>query len=339
MEAENIFDLHPKGVRFREPSAEEARDTVNAVCDNFGLIRPTELHVEEAAPVARRTGRSQNYNQYTRFVKWCAGRAETAGNFLVDHLGFTALRLTALATALAAISSALVLLGEFGWATAALLAAGGFEAVDAVAARKSVFDRRDVFIDYLSDRAADVMLFGAFCVYMVDQSRTAAALSAVVLLLSLLSSYGRAQAEALRFRSQSRFGRLERVVGLVLLFGGVGVLEAITAGSSSTFAIWVLSGLAALSLTTLMERVSSVIRSHDYLTLDTAGSWDDDHDLPRLLLGMIESNEKLTVIETAEGHQEIGQLIHIRRDPTGRALVTLESGVTYKSLRKRLRAS
>ena len=322
----------------RVPSPEEVRHGVETICDRFGLVSPTDSGVKNETPSTRRSGRTRRPGRYSRVVRRLAVSAEGVGNHLVSRVGFSALGLTAAATVLAGISAWLIVRDEFGWAALALLVAGFFEAVDAVAARRSVSDRRDVYIDYLSDRVSDVLIFGSLWLSLATDHGMASTMSAVVLLLSLLSSYARAQAEALRFRSLSHFGRLERLAVTTVLLAGVWAFGGTGSTAAMEFANWILLFLTSITLFTLLERIVTVVRSREALTLDLSGpGWDESDILPRLLGGLMESNPRLTVY-AADEDSEIGQLIHIRRSASGTAHVMVEQCVSRQDLRRRRRA-
>ena len=116
-------------------------------------------------------------------------------------------------------AGALLLSGERFVPAVLLVVAGMFDVLDGSLARLRGEERRSgAFLDSVLDRVSDTVLFACLSWSLSGQGqRTAAALALVTLVVSLLVSHVRAEAEAAGVpMSEGLFQRLERYVVLIL---------------------------------------------------------------------------------------------------------------------------
>lgn len=149
------------------------------------------------------------------------------------------------------VAGALLLTGERFAPAVLLVVAGMFDVLDGSLARLRGEERRSgAFLDSVLDRVSDTVLFACLSWSLSGQGqRIAAALALVTLVVSLLVSHVRAEAEAAGVQvSEGLFQRLERYVALILgLAIPGGLLPA-------------LGVLAVLGAVTLVQRVWSAGR-------------------------------------------------------------------------------
>ncbi len=149
------------------------------------------------------------------------------------------------------VAGALLLGGERFIPAVVLVVAGMLDVLDGSLARLRGEERRSgAFLDSVLDRVSDTVLFACLSWSLSGQGqRTAAALALATLVVSLLVSHVRAEAEAAGVRmSEGLFQRLERYVVLIL---GLAIPGALLPA---------LALLAALGAVTLGQRVWSAGR-------------------------------------------------------------------------------
>ncbi|MCP5099141.1 MAG: CDP-alcohol phosphatidyltransferase family protein [Chloroflexi bacterium] len=106
----------------------------------------------------------------------------------------------------------LIAIGQMQWAAVAIFFIGPLDALDGALARK--LGRKQggfgAFLDSTLDRFAEIILFGGFIFYFLDQGDTLLlGLSYIAITGSLMVSYTRARAESLGY--ESKVGILSRV--------------------------------------------------------------------------------------------------------------------------------
>ena len=146
---------------------------------------------------------------------------------------------------------ALILSGDWFAAGVVLLFAGLADVFDgSVARQRGTEGRSGAFMDSVLDRVADTILFS--CLFWVLAERgdtTSAALALVTLVVSLLVSHIRAEAEAAGLSlTEGIFQRLERVIALMAGLVIPGAMRP------------VLVVLAALGAVTVAQRLWSAVR-------------------------------------------------------------------------------
>jgi CDP-diacylglycerol--glycerol-3-phosphate 3-phosphatidyltransferase len=162
--------------------------------------------------------------------------------------GFRPWQLTLLSLVANVAVGWLLVTGRFLISSVVLLVAGLLDVFDGGVARLRGEDsRRGAFLDSVLDRVSDVILFGALFWALAGQDRRlGAGLALVGLIVSLLVSYIRAEAEALGLRlSEGLMQRLERYVALMI---GLMVPGAL---------VPVLFVLAAMGTVTVVQRLVS----------------------------------------------------------------------------------
>lgn len=160
-------------------------------------------------------------------------------------------QLTLLSLALNVASGALILSGDWFAAGVVLLFAGLADVFDgAVARQRGTEGRSGAFMDSVLDRVSDMILFSAlFWVLAERGDSTYAALALVTLVVSLLVSHIRAEAEAAGLTlTEGIFQRLERVLALMAGLVIPGAMRP------------VLVVLAALGGVTVAQRLWSAVR-------------------------------------------------------------------------------
>lgn len=181
--------------------------------------------------------------------------------------------LTACATSLAVLAGLALVLGQHLTAAVLVTFAGLFELVDAAAAKQARDGRIPVLFDYVADRLSDLAIVGAVALAYADVDRFVLVAALAALTVSFLSSYARAQAEALLLdRATSLFGRAERFILIVL-----GYWLALAAPVGAMQVSMVLAG--AVSLVTLVERLVGATHS---AAVPPRFRWEPDGFLPRL---------------------------------------------------------
>ena len=160
-------------------------------------------------------------------------------------------QLTLLSLVLNVVSGALILSGQWFAAGVVLLFAGGADVFDgSVARQRGTEGRSGAFMDSVLDRVSDIILFSTlFWVLAERGDDTYAALALVTLVVSLLVSQIRAEAEAAGLSlTEGIFQRLERFLALMaglVIPGAMGP---------------VLIVLATLGGVTVLQRLWSAVR-------------------------------------------------------------------------------
>ena len=187
------------------------------------------------------------------------GLSDWTGRSLA-RVGFTANSLTALGIALSAVAAWRIADGAF-LAGGLILAAGGvLDFCDgAVARARGTASRYGAFLDSVTDRVSDALVFSAFAWYFFrggpggsgvspDGNELMAGVALAAYGGSQLTSYIRAKAESLGYDCKT--GILERAERLILLCAGLilGFVEIM---------LW---AVAALSIVTVVQRLVHVVR-------------------------------------------------------------------------------
>ena len=248
-------------------------------------------------------------------------RLDDLAGRIVDDLRLSALALTGLAMTLAVVGSVALLRGHRLIAAELLTAAGFFEFIDAVAAKRSRQSLRAVYLDYLSDRISDVAIIGAISLSVRQDAWPTAWVGLALLLAALTSSYARAQAVALRFPTSSRIGRAERFLALL---GGVWIsvlapVNGIRCGVGLA---------AAVTMWGLIERVVSACTSESLIELQGRANWDPGDFLPRLLEDLVHREGQPVVLVESDG-KALGSLY-------GKAVAFIEPGDVDGTTRVRI---
>lgn len=177
------------------------------------------------------------------------GLSDWTGRSLA-RVGFTANSLTALGIALSAVAAWRIADGAFLAGGLILTAGGVLDFCDgAVARARGTASRYGAFLDSVTDRVSDALVFSALAWYFFragDERVTIVALAAYG--GSQLTSYIRAKAESLGYDCKT--GILERAERLILLCAGLilGFVEIM---------LW---AVAALSIVTVVQRLVHVVR-------------------------------------------------------------------------------
>jgi len=185
------------------------------------------------------------------FVGWALSwpyRALLAGLF---RLRIRPWHLTVASLVLMAAAAWLVLVGELLAAGILVLLAGMCDVFDGGLARlRGEEGRSGAFLDSVIDRISDMLIFGALFWRLSEEGeRLGAGLALATLVVSLLVSHLRAEAEAAGVSlSEGVFQRLERILGLAI---GLLVPGAL---------VPVLAVLAALGSVTVIQRAWSAGR-------------------------------------------------------------------------------
>jgi CDP-diacylglycerol--glycerol-3-phosphate 3-phosphatidyltransferase len=143
-------------------------------------------------------------------------RAILAGLY---RLGVRPWQLTIASLAVTALAAAAILSDDRLVAGVLVLVAGICDVFDGGVARLRGEERRSgAFLDSVIDRLSDMLLFGSlFWALSADGERLAAALALATLVISLLVSHLRAEAEAAGVAlPEGIFQRLERILGLAI---------------------------------------------------------------------------------------------------------------------------
>jgi CDP-diacylglycerol--glycerol-3-phosphate 3-phosphatidyltransferase len=167
---------------------------------------------------------------------------------MLYRAGFRPAQITLLSLATNALVGWLLLTGRRLLPAWLLLAAGLLDVFDGGVARlRGEASRRGAFLDSVFDRVSDVVVFGCLFWSLAGQGRTAAAaLALAAVLVTLLVSHLRAEAEALGLSLTE--GMMQRLERYVLLIVGLGVPGAL---------LPVLAILTALGTVTVLQRSTS----------------------------------------------------------------------------------
>jgi phosphatidylglycerophosphate synthase len=165
--------------------------------------------------------------------------------------GVRAWQLTLLSLVLNVASGALILRGHWFAAGVVLLFAGCADVFDgSVARQRGTEGRSGAFMDSVLDRVSDTILFSTLFWVLAERGDTTyAALALVTLVVSLLVSHIRAEAEAAGLSlTEGMFQRLERFLALMAGLLIPGAMRP------------VLVVLAVLGAVTVMQRLWSAVR-------------------------------------------------------------------------------
>lgn len=166
--------------------------------------------------------------------------ADKVVEYVCDGLGTRGFRsgylFVILPALFAVVAASFIVWHRPGFAAITLLAYGMLEMFDAELARRTVNQRQCILLDYQLDRLADVVILGSIA--YAERGPTAT-LTIAVLIVMLISSYTRAQNDALHV--PVRWGSAGRAVRLLALFVGlvfrgalvpclyvVGIISAVT---------------------------------------------------------------------------------------------------------------
>ena len=145
-----------------------------------------------------------------------ASNATGFGGLLAAH-GVSANAVTAAGVVLAAVTAVVIGLGHL-WTGVALIIVGGLmDTLDGVVAKAAgTSSPRGAFVDSVSDRLADALIFGGLAWHLlVGRDPKLAILPVAILGVGSIVSYQRAKAESLGFTAQG--GLMERAERLILL--------------------------------------------------------------------------------------------------------------------------
>lgn len=147
--------------------------------------------------------------------------------------------LTLVGLAAAVVTALLIASGHHVWAVVGVIATGIPDILDGTVARHSGrAGPRGAFLDSVSDRVADAVMFGGAAWYLTGEGEFLPVLAFAAVALSMLISYERAKAESLGF--SARGGIMERAERMVLLAIGLafGILVPV---------LWLMVGLMSIT--------------------------------------------------------------------------------------------
>lgn len=154
--------------------------------------------------------------------RWRSGVERVLGP-LGDGLGRIGVgpdALTAFGLACSIVTAVLIGSGHLVWAVVGVVVSGVSDLLDGALARRSGrAGPRGAFLDSVTDRISDALLFGGVAWYLADGASRLPFLAFAVGACSMLVSYERARAESLGF--DARGGLMERAERFVFL--GVGL--------------------------------------------------------------------------------------------------------------------
>jgi CDP-diacylglycerol--glycerol-3-phosphate 3-phosphatidyltransferase len=173
--------------------------------------------------------------------------------------GLTADLMTIIGLLLQAATVPLIITGHFEWALVVGLVASLCDALDGAVARAGVGPTKaGAFLDSTLDRVSELMVSAALVVYFVREGPEWGPIVAVLVFMgsAQMVSYVRARAEALGVDCKVGFmSRPERLVGL-----GLGFLFSWWEPGGTSFLVWWLYLLAALTVVTVVHREVHVLR-------------------------------------------------------------------------------
>ena len=173
--------------------------------------------------------------------------------------GFTADTMTIIGLLLQAAGLPLIITGHFIWALVVGLIASLCDALDGAVARAGAGPTTaGAFLDSTLDRVSELMVAAALVVYFVREGPEWAPVVAVLVFMgsAQMVSYVRARAEALGVDCKVGFmSRPERLVGL-----GIGFLFSWWQPGGTSFLVWWLYLLTALTVITVVHRELHVLR-------------------------------------------------------------------------------
>lgn len=177
------------------------------------------------------------------------GLSDLTGRTL-SRLGFTANVLTVLGVVLSAVASWRIARGAFLSGGLILAAGGALDFCDGSVARvRGTASRFGAFLDSVTDRVSDALVFSAFVwFFFAEGDEVTAAVALAAYAGGGLTSYIRAKAESLGL--DCKVGLLERAERLILLCAGLilGLVEPM---------LW---AVAVLSVVTVVQRLVHVAR-------------------------------------------------------------------------------
>jgi CDP-diacylglycerol--glycerol-3-phosphate 3-phosphatidyltransferase len=128
--------------------------------------------------------------------------------------------LTVIGLACAVATALLIASGHLVWAVVGVIATGIPDILDGTVARHSGrAGPRGAFLDSVSDRVSDAVMFGGVAWYLTGEGTYLPVLAFAAVALSMLISYERAKAESLGFSAKG--GIMERAERMVLLAVGL----------------------------------------------------------------------------------------------------------------------
>ena len=173
--------------------------------------------------------------------------------------GFTADMMTIIGLLLQAAGLPLIITGHFIWALVVGLIASLCDALDGAVARAGAGPTTaGAFLDSTLDRVSELMVAAALVVYFVREGPEWGPVVAVLVFMgsAQMVSYVRARAEALGVDCKVGFmSRPERLVGL-----GIGFLFSWWQPGGTSFLVWWLYLLTALTVITVVHRELHVLR-------------------------------------------------------------------------------
>lgn len=182
-------------------------------------------------------------------------RRRPVGNVLADA-GVGANAITALGVAIAALTGLVVAYGDFIAGVALITVGGLMDTLDGhVAKAAGTSSPRGAFLDSVSDRVADALVFIGLAGYFIrTHDETGALVPIAILALSNVVSYERSKAESLGFTA-ARGGLMERAERLIFL-----AIALLTGAFAHVALLPMLGALAALTACTAIGRFVRVWR-------------------------------------------------------------------------------
>jgi CDP-diacylglycerol--glycerol-3-phosphate 3-phosphatidyltransferase len=178
---------------------------------------------------------------------------------ILARRGFTADLMTIIGLLLQVAAVPLIITGHFVWALVIGVIASLCDALDGAVARAGAGPTKaGAFLDSTLDRVSELMVSAALVVYFVREGPQWGPITAVLVFMGAaqMVSYTRARAEALGVDCRVGFmSRPERLVGL-----GLGLLFSWWEPGGTSFLVWMLYLLAAVTSITVVHRMVHVMR-------------------------------------------------------------------------------
>ena len=178
---------------------------------------------------------------------------------ILARRGFTADLMTIIGLLLQVAALPLIITGYFGWALVIGILASLCDGMDGAVARAGAGPTTaGAFLDSTLDRVSELMVSAALVVYFVREGPEWGPVVAVLVFMGAaqMVSYIRARAEALGVDCKVGFmSRPERLVGL-----GIGFLFSWWEPGGTSFLVWWLYLLTALTVITVVHRELHVLR-------------------------------------------------------------------------------
>jgi CDP-diacylglycerol--glycerol-3-phosphate 3-phosphatidyltransferase len=178
---------------------------------------------------------------------------------MLARRGFTADMMTYIGLLLQVAALPLIITGYFGWALVVGIIASLCDGMDGAVARAGAGPTTaGAFLDSTLDRVSELMVAAALVVYFVIEGPQWGPIIAVLVFMgsAQMVSYIRARAEALGVDCKVGFmSRPERLVGL-----GIGFLFSWWEPGGTSFLVWWLYLLTALTVITVVHRELHVLR-------------------------------------------------------------------------------